>query len=484
MNRRFYLLAVIIGVICATGFFYAEQQEHYLAPANPAPPIVTENLFPHPDLTTYKMELYLDINDRTLYGTTAINTVNTTGKTLKELWFTAYPNAFKDAKLTPAPSGAYYSGFSEGWLKIDSLRVNEENASYQEEGIAGQAVLSHSLLPQDELNIEISWRVKIPKLAYRFGFKNGIYMLGNFYPALNVYDEQGWHNSYNSKFGDPFCLPAADYQVNISLPEAYNMVSNGDITDVWAEDIGRTIYQVNANKVREFTLVVTYAYQEINQKIKGHHIKCCFPSNNNDIALQIVEDSGKILAYYATLIGSYSYPDFKIVFVPMKGFQGMEYSGLIFLRQELLNPNYDEKERQFLLAHEIAHQWCYAMIGNDQLREPWLDEGLANWLAYKYLEKYRGQNLPNVNNFKDGINLGKQLSEMRSTQDYYRTAYDGGAAFWLGLEKELGEETVVNILRTYLAQYKFRIATRQDLFSIINQEAPRNMDYYFSKWFK
>lgn len=483
MNRyRFYLAAVIIGVICAAYFIYVQQNEDIPATAN-SPSGKAADLFPHPELTTYNMGLYLDINDRTLHGVTVIDTTNTSGQALEELWFTAYPNAFRNATRTPAPADAYYHGFSEGWLKIDSCKVNETPVEYQEEDISVRAVLPSALLPEKKVKIEIAWRARIPKLAYRYGCKEGVYMLGNFYPTLNVLSDNDWHNSYNSIFGDPFCFHTANYQVNINLPEAYNMVSTGNITNILAEDNGRTVYWVKADQVRDFCLLVLYDYQEINQVIKGRNIKCYAPSNNKAIANRIAEQSGEILDYYSSAIGSYPYSDFKIAFVPMKGFHGMEYSGLIFLREEFLNPGYDKKKRQFILAHEIAHQWWYAMVGNDQFREPWLDEGLANWSAHKYLQKYQGQSSPDLSDYRQGIKLSKQLGQMRSTREYYRTAYDGGEAFWFGLEQELGEETVIKVLRSYLADYKFKIATTQDLLATIKKEAHKDMEYYFAKWF-
>lgn len=480
MNKyRFYVVAIIIGVICAAYFICVEQKED----AQPAMSTVkVADIFPEPELTTYNMGLYLDINNRTLHGNTIINTVNTTGKTLEELWFTAYPNAFNDPTRTPAPADAYYSGFNEGWLKIDSLKVNGSPTEYQQEDISIKGILPAAVLPQENIKIEMTWRARVPKLAYRYGYKNGVYMLGNFYPTLNVMTGQDWHNSFSALYGDPFCFQTANYQVTVSLPETYKMASTGTTTNILAEDNGRTVYWVTADQVRDFCLLVMYDYQESGQQIKGRNIKCYTPCNNNSIVNRIVEQSGEILDYYSSTIGSYPYPDFKVAFVPMKGFHGMEYSGLIFLREEFLDPGYDENKRQFILAHEIAHQWWYAMVGNDQFREAWLDEGLANWSAYKYLEKYQGQKSPNAGS-QPQVKLTKHLGEMRSTSDYYNTAYDGGEAFWFGLEQELGEETTIKILRTYLADNRFQIATSQDLLEAIKKEAHRDMTDYFKKWF-
>ena len=32
-----------------------------------------------------------------------------------------------------------------------------------------------------------------------------------------------------------------------------------------------------------------------------------------------------------------------------------------------------------ITAHEIAHQWFYSLVGNNQARDPWLDEGFASY---------------------------------------------------------------------------------------------------------
>ena len=35
-------------------------------------------------------------------------------------------------------------------------------------------------------------------------------------------------------------------------------------------------------------------------------------------------------------------------------------------------------------AHEIAHQWFYSLVGNNQARAPWLDEALATWAQARF----------------------------------------------------------------------------------------------------
>lgn len=485
-KRKILLIIIIAAVVLASYLVYIKMGSSPLMGTGGANAAKKENepVFPAPEQTLYKMGLYLDTGKRSMFGNTILLTRNTSGQALNELWFTVYPNAFKDYRQSPAPSDAYFAGFNEGYLEFQEFKVNGEKVECFLDGLSLQAVLNRDICPGEDIKVEMQWRAQIPQLAYRYGNKGGVYMLGNFYPILNVLRGDGWHNSYNSAFGDPFCFHCADYQVNLSLPEAFRVVSTGSKKETITEDNGREVHYIEAQNVRDFCLAVLYDYNESVYGQNQPEIICYSPAKQSELAAQVLGQSAEILNYYACSWGSYPYADFKIVFVPMRGFHGMEYSGLIFLSEEFLQPKAYKDRGEFILAHEIAHQWWYGMVGNDQLKEPWLDEGLANWSAYKYLEKYRGIQTPCRNEFQDGINLAREMREIVSRQEYYRMIYSGGDAFWFALEKEMGEDTVNKVLRRYLADFRFKLATTDDLLMVIKKEARRDMSEYFHKWFQ
>jgi len=484
-GRLYALIGLIIAaVICASVLIYRELSTEQVAtdlPIEKSTPAAS--VFPSPDKTRYQMKLRLDIASNTLFGTTLLNTENTSGKNLNELWFTAYPDSFRSSDITPAPPEAYYAGFNQGGLSFDYIKINGKAAQHSEIGTSIQVKAASIIKPGDAIEVEMGWRDKIPRVKYRYGNYKTVYMLGSFYPALNLLSGDGWHNTYNSVFGDPFCFQTAYYAVSLNIPNSYNMVSTGRIVNHSTEDDGRDTYLIEAREARDFSLLVMYDYTEIKKDVKGTTIKCYFPSGHSETAQKTLQKSSQILNYYASQFGSYPFGEFKVAFVPMQGFHGMEYSGLIFLREEFLQENYEPERRDFILAHEIAHQWWYGLVGNDQLREPWLDEGLANWSAYRYLQDVEGRPIPTDYKNYEGMNLGKELKEMYSRQDYYSTAYNGGEAFWFGLEKELGHTTVIKVLRRYLADHKNKIATTRDLMDIIKLEANRDMSGYIDKWF-
>lgn len=484
-GRKLYAAALILGVIFSAYFFYIKdfmlpvREESALALTRPQ----EERIFPHPDKTFYEMEVYLDTNQNIIHGQTVLTTVNTSGQDIGELCFTVYPNAFAEKDKTPAPGGAYYAGFDEGWLKVSWIKINGKETVFVAKGVNLTVILLEKIEPGQEIKVEMDWQARVPSLAYRYGSRNGVFMLSNFYPALNVLGREGWHKAENYPFGDPFCFHSANYVVSLNIPEPYDIISTGVAKQIEAGEKGRRKYIIEAQNVRDFCLVVMYHYKEFGLSSKTADIRLYIPPSHEKNAEYILKEAASIIDFYSATFCSYPYAEFKIVFVPMQGFHGMEYSGLIFLQEDFLKPEFGGERAEFILAHEIAHQWWYGIVGNDQVREPWLDEGLANWSAYKYRIKIKNEKLPPHRLSKE-VNLARELKEIYSRQDYYQTAYYGGEAFWWGLEEILGEDVVYNILRHYLAQYKYRIASTQALFQIIESEAGRDMQDYFARWFK
>ena len=71
---------------------------------------------------------------------------------------------------------------------------------------------------------------------------------------------------------------------------------------------------------------------------------------------------------FSASFGPYPYPELDVVLGAFPDFGGMEYPTIVFSEVD-----------KWTVAHEVAHQWWYGLVGNDQYAEPWLDESLATW---------------------------------------------------------------------------------------------------------
>lgn len=485
MKRKYLLLILIVGLICSLPLFYLSEGVRATLSAsglkesghanNDGPAVDQE--FPLAENTLCQMDLYLDVLTRSLYGKSLISTINTSGQVLSELCFTLYPQAFETASKTPAPSQAYYQGFSAGGLQIGEIWVNGQNAEYLSDGMLLKALPSRDILPGGKIDIYISWQVQVPRSGYRFGAKDGVFMLGHTYPSLNILTEKGWRNPVNSAIGDPFCLAAANYLVRINLPQESMLVCTGEQVASLALDNGRVNYLVKAEMVRDFCMTACFGYETFKELTETVALECFLPAEMASRGKALLGEAAEILNYYNCQWGSYPYPELKIVVTPMHGFSGMEYAGVIYLSRDQL----DCPGLHRLLAHEMAHQWWYGLVGNDQYNEPWLDEGLACYGASLYLAHKKGLAAAPSRPIRP-VNLKRGLADFSSQGQYLAGIYQGGESFWWALEQELGRHQVQKILRSYLAQYKHRMALTSDLKRIISQEAHRDLAPFFSNW--
>jgi hypothetical protein len=110
--------------------------------------------------------------------------------------------------------------------------------------------------------------------------------------------------------------------------------------------------------------------------------------------------------------------------------------------------------------HEVAHQWFYGLVGNDQGRDPWLDEGLASYAEFRHegtIGAAQSRSIP----AEAAGRAGEPMTYWETRQgSYYRGVYVQPAAALAGL----GDLDLVDCaLRLYVAANAWRIARPADL---------------------
>jgi hypothetical protein len=153
------------------------------------------------------------------------------------------------------------------------------------------------------------------------------------------------------------------------------------------------------------------------------------------------------------------YPEAGLVVVA--GPTNMESSGIVFVDLEHL-------EDPYTIAHEVAHEWFHWLVGNDQLREPWLDEAFATYLGGGLAPRHEDgfcSGLPVSGAVWRFENADPRLTWQRC-DDYMQTVYYKGSWLLQTVRKAMGDEAFFASLADYLARYRFDVATTADLISI------------------
>ena len=487
-RKRFYLVLLAVLLAVGTAVFIwngkVEEVRELLGRESEKTWDQEWSCFPSADKTVYRMGLFLDVLDKVLYGTSIVTTENNLRQPLSELYFTVYPNVFAKKSSTPAPSCAYRNGFDPGYIEITGVKFQGSPIPYEVEGTRLKLCLKEPLLPAQKAGIEMTWRVKIPNLAYRFGTRDGVFMLSNFYPVLTVNKGGEWRFAGETPLGDPFCFACADYLVKLNVPCDYQVISSGCEEARETGPDGRDTVFIKAAKARDFVVVASSQHHRLQGRALNVPVNLFVRWGRDGDAGLLLSKAQKMLEFYACTFGSYPFEELDIIEVPMCGFQGMEYSGVVFLQDRVLEPGFSPEKRKFLLAHEIAHQWWFGLVGNDQSREPWLDEGLANWSAGLYLRRLEGKTNAKAVRGSKGQDFFRSLDQMNSRSDYLASAYRGGEAFWIGLEERIGLDETIAVLRRYIADNRFGIASTGDVLRAVERETDRRLEDYFRLWFK
>ena len=135
-------------------------------------------------------------------------------------------------------------------------------------------------------------------------------------------------------------------------------------------------------------------------------------------------------------------------------------------------------ELEYLIAHETAHQWWYALAGSDSWHQPWQDEALAEFGLLEYAESVHGlserKDLEQTRvesamrvTVSQGLTPGAPIDRFTSMSEYSLVVYNRGAAYLCALDRML-PDGLNPFLREYAQTFAFRRASRADFESCLS----------------
>jgi len=337
----------------------------------------------------------------------------------------------------------------------------------------------------------MSYTIKIPPSEGRFGHGKYTYNITNWYPIACVYDEKGWHKDAYWILGDPFYSDVGDYRVSIKTPASFIVASTGDIKKEAVRG-GYKTWSIVAKNVRDFAMVVSDKFKIASDKVNGITVYSYYFSED-EFGKRALRYGRDALKFFSDYIGPYPYHQFSVVQADFY-VGGMEYPNLVMIDKGLYTKS-NVFNMEYVIAHETAHQWWYGVVGNDEVNEAWLDEGLTEYSTIMYLEGYYGKSVAD-NVFSKAIekpfeefmasskdtNTLKPLSQFKGWEDYTNLTYNKGAVMYSHLRKLVGDKVFNQILRKYYNDYKYKNATTQNLIDVATQVYGKDLGGFFQEW--
>jgi len=236
--------------------------------------------------------------------------------------------------------------------------------------------------------------------------------------------------------------------------------------------------------------VLSPDYELTRRQVDDVMVNSYYLPDDVDGGEAVLDVAAEALRLFGLRFGRYPYAELDLV-PTFTSAAGIEYPGLIVIAQRL----YGGSDRsEWVVAHEVAHQWWYNLVGNDQVDEPWLDEALTQYSTVLYFEDRYGKAAA-ANALQAGIEdrwegareAGRDRPVVGpvagfAPEDYGPIVYGKGPLFFHHLREEVGDVPFDHILRSYFDEYRYGIATGESFLSVAERFSSRDVDALYRQW--
>ncbi len=435
------------------------------------------------EATVYHIDLVIPPDFGLLEGREWIRYTNQEAEPLEEIYLQLFPNA------------------AGGHTTVSALSVGGSEISPVPEylGSALRVPLPSAVDPGEAITVQIDFSVEVGReMAGNyglFGYFDGFLVLDGFYPVIPVYDDEGWNVQEPPVVGDLTYLDAAFYQVRVTAPVDLDLVASGTEIERHRSG-GEQVAVFAAGPARDFYLAGAFDLEVSTGLVGQTTINSYAPSQHREaaeLALQFARDA---LELFDQAIGPYPYQEFDLIGTPMQAL-GVEYPGMtaISLAMYDLESDVADVPAPIMLegtaVHEVAHQWFYNVVGNDQVDEPWLDEALAQYLTGIYYREILGDEAEQgyrrswTSRWErigaEPIPIGLPTSGY-APEEYSPIIYGRGPLFLAALEDQMGSETFAGFLRDYYRTNRWGIATGEAFRDLAEQHCRCDLSGAFATW--
>ena len=492
----------------------------------------------------YKIDVSLDDKTELITGVETITYLNNSPNDLSFLWLQLDQNVYKkhskglDSKLflANATESKFEGGFTIEFVTLMSAKGTVKEARFAIQDTRMRIELDESLRSGQQLSFRIKYSYKFPRNFKNADFhvnrtdilptKNGdIYSVAQWYPRLCVLDDVSGWNTLPYLGNGEFYLEYGNFEVNITLPSAYIVEASGDLLN--PEDVLtsaqserwnrakssdkrvfiRTVEEVTdpasrpskpfctwkfkLNSARDFawTASKAFVWEGIGIALPGG--KKVLGSSLYPVESKLAESwerSGEYINFTLQYFSRkwYEYPYNKAVNVA-SNLDGMEYPGLVFCAAK-------DKGNMYwaVVNHELGHTWFPMVVGSNERKYAWMDEGLNAFMDNMATKDFNGGefmgypeiDIPVTGLFADSLLPIMTRPDVIPADEVYTVQYQK-VAYLLTLLREhiLEKERFDFAFRKYISDWAYKHPTPWDFFSSINNSTGEDLNWFWKSMF-
>lgn len=489
--------------------------------------------------TDYEIRATLNEEENTLNGKMILTYTNNSPEDLDFIWMNVEQNRFTETSrgtLTTPIEGNRYKGDVDGGYEITNLKASVKRGNSSKHIITDtrmQVFFNEPISANGgEGTVSMDFSYTIPEKGMdrmgRIDTQNGtVYAMAQWYPRAAVFDDvEGWNVEPYLGAGE-FYLDYGDYDYYITAPADHIVVGSGELQNAnevmsgtMRERMGKaaksdaTVFIVKPEEVNDASLkakqegTLTWHFKMQNSRDVAFASSKAFiwdaakidlPSGKKALAQSVYpiesqgdEAWGRSTEYVKNSIENYSnmwfeYP-YPVAVNVAAEINGMEYPGVSFCSWQSKG-----EDLWGVTDHEFGHNWFPMIVGSNERRYPWMDEGFTTFINYYSSEQFNNgeysgnldQTRSKVNWYLDphsqGIDTYPDVVDIRNLG---MTAYVKPATGLFVLrEYILGKERFDNAFKSYIKAWAYKHPQPSDFFNHMNNVAGENLAWFWKGWF-
>ncbi|MBC7933980.1 MAG: M1 family metallopeptidase [Rhizobacter sp.] len=460
------------------------------------------------------------LNDKThsLDAAISMDYYNNSPDTLHYIWMHLWPNAYKndrtafsDQLLENGRTDFYFSKEEDkGYINRLNFQVDAEVADIedhpQHQDII-KIILPKPLAPGNKIKIETPFNVKLPFNFSRGGHVNQSYQITQWYPKPAVYDSKGWHpipyldqGEFYSEFGN--------YQVTLTLPANYTVAATGKLLSQNKEEenidsLKKQVLVYGQENIHDFAWFASKDFKVLHDTLqlqsKVIDVNVYYDPANAKFWENSIQYIKAAIKTKSEWLGEYPYPVVTVVErAGSDDMGGMEYPTIT-----LISKTDNEKMLDYLINHEVGHNWFYGILASNEREHPWMDEGMNSYYDKRYLLQQYGNPGIGIFDSKAPFLIKRAPAEIQqpvlatiialkrdqpietpaetfSSFNYGMVPYEKTAQWMQLLEKKLGTIVFDSVMKNYYRQWQFKHPYPRDFKKVAEEVSGKNLDAVFS----
>ena len=477
----------------------------------------------------YKMTVSMDVTTYRYKGSQELIYTNNSSDTLKRVFYHLYNNAFQpgsemDVRLQTIkdPDARMVTKTKEGDKTINTSRISKLQpneigflhvSNLMQEGVATtfkevetilEVTLANPLLPGKKTKLTLDFEGQVPLQIRRSGrnSKEGVALsMAQWYPKMAEFDFEGWH-------ADPYIAREfhgvwGNFDVAITIDKEYVLGGSGYLqkpnkigygyeskgVKVTVPNDSKTLtWRFIAPNVHDFTWAADKNY--LHDVVEGPNgTTLHFLYKNNPKIIQNWKNvqplTVKMMAYYNQIVGPYPYKQYSII---QGGDGGMEYAMCTLILGEGTMEGLTG-----VIAHEMAHSWFQHILATNESKHYWMDEGFTSFIEDLAINEVAVKKSDNVfegayKSYYALANSGKELPQTThadrhdENRAYSISAYSKGEVFLAQLQYLIGKNNMMNTLKRYFNEFKFKHPTPNDIKRTAERVSGADLEWYLNDW--